>query len=201
MRSLENRTLVDMDGVVAAFEEQVIDELQKDYPEQNIAGTELLDFYVARNFEGEVRRRAEEIHNAAGFFLKLRVVEGSIEAWLKMQERGQDPTILSAPLSSNPTCKQDKLSWLEEFFVPHVGYSIIDEALILKDKVSVSGLALVDDRSSIQGSERASWEHILFTHDHNKLVTDKLRIDSWAGDKWIEILDMARDRAARRQGG
>jgi 5'-nucleotidase len=198
MSSEKISTLIDMDGVIAGFDLHILEELRRRDPTYQGSIEDFTEFYTAQNFDEPRAGMVREIHNEPGFFLKLPVFEGAVQAWQAMQEGGLYPRICTSPLTKNPTCEEDKRSWLEEHFVPHVGYSIVDEMHITKDKHEVPGIVLVDDRPKIRMAEIALWQHVLFDQPYNRLE-EKPRIMNWTDGSYLKIIRQAIEESFRSE--
>ncbi len=178
--------LVDMDGVLANFHLGVIDTIAYEQPYID-THRPYTHFYVAEDFP-EVIDLAKDISDRPGFFSSLKVIDGAIEGWYKLQAAGYHPRICSSPLKSHPNSKGEKLQWLESNLVPHFGPHIIDEAHIVGDKTACEGIALIDDKPTITGNSTPSWQHIMFTQSYNVSRTVDYRINSWHDERLIPIL-------------
>jgi 5'-nucleotidase len=110
---------------------------------------------------------------------------GMLEAWQAMIDAGYKPRVASAPLTSNPTSIEGKIKWLNRVMVPKFGPSVVEDAIIDKDKWKYSGLALIDDRFNVPRGANgnvADWEHILFGWPHRvdtPLSGTTFRLISW----------------------
>lgn len=189
--SIENQTvLVDMDGVMADFDTSALANIA---PDQIV---ERSDFYVARDYPIELQPTIEAVYNAPGFFENLAPMPGLLEGWQAMIDAGYAPKVASAPLTSNPTAVEGKIKWLGRVMEPDFGASVVEEAIIDKNKWKYSGLALIDDRPDVprglEGKDVAEWQHILFGWEHRvdmPLATTAFRLLNWYDtDHLIELL-------------
>ena len=186
---------IDMDGVLAGFDHKV-DEIAKrdhdlDPPEFRH------NFYSATNYPEEYQEAIKAATKEKGFFASLPVLDGAIHGINRVIDAGYHPRILSSPIRTNPHSEREKLEWLEEHIEPHIGSFIVAQAVITSDKHLYDGAFLIDDRPHINHSEDAVWEHVLFTQDYNKHITDKPRIEDWYDPKLIDILHVASTRSDR----
>lgn len=181
--------LVDMDDVVAGFYQESYNRMLE--IDSNI------DFYKEYNsyyFEQQYPKYTKEIrdiYHSIGFFASLPLIEGSMEGWQKLKDNGYDPVFCSAPLLTNPYCIEEKKMWIEKHFVPTFGKSVLDRAILTRDKYKERGIALIDDRPIINNSEIASWMHILFETEFNQDSQNELRISGWDDDNLFVLLDYA----------
>jgi 5'-nucleotidase len=178
--SVDNRTvLVDMDGVMVDFDGAALASIPQD------ERVERTQFYVASDYPVELRPRIEATYNTPGFFENLEPMPGMLEAWQAMIDAGYKPRVASAPLTSNPTSIEGKIKWLNRVMVPKFGPSVVEDAIIDKDKWKYSGLALIDDRFNVPRGANgnvADWEHILFGWPHRvdtPLSGTTFRLISW----------------------
>lgn len=83
-----------------------------------------------------------------------------------MLDIGYAPRVASAPLESNRNAIEGKIKWLDRIMVPHFGVSVVEDAIIDKNKWKYSALAIIDDntviRKGIGDVDSAEWEHVLF---------------------------------------
>lgn len=189
--SPEQRTvLVDMDGVLANFDQNVLRIMQRDFPE--ITPPEVRNNFYLDDDMPEHRHVVTDIISRPGFFLELERIEGALEGWALLIEHGYLPRICSAPLRKNPTSIEDKISWLEEHFVPSFGSAVVDLAIFDKQKWLHSGLALIDDRPNPNEKNieriKPSWEHVVFDQPYNQVSDARYRMLSWDDSILIEIL-------------
>jgi 5'-nucleotidase len=180
MSEMNNHVLVDMDGVMADFDSAAL----ANVPVEEIV--QRRNFYVAHDYPIERRSIVEDAYNASDFFETLEPMPGLFEAWHAMLDNGYSPQVASAPLTSNPTAIEGKIKWLDRFMVPKFGPTVVEEAIIDKNKWMYGGLALIDDRPDVpkgpNGLHRAEWQHILFGWEHLDVVpmaTAAFRLLSW----------------------
>ncbi len=177
MTNPERTVLVDMDGTVANLDATIGQALRQEFPE--IPLPERSNFYYEEDLAPEHRYAIQEIISRPGFFAEHPVIDGALEGWQAMQEQGYEPRICSAPLRKNRWSIAEKIAWLEQHFVPTLGPEVIDRAIIDKRKYRHAGLALIDDRPVIDGTDKAPWEHIVFDQTYNHDSRAQYRILSW----------------------
>lgn len=176
----QNTVLVDMDGVMANFDDAAL----ADIPRELIVPR--TQFYVAHDYPEEIRPDIEAVYNSPEFFENLAPMPGLHEAWQVMIDHGYSPQVASSPLSSNKSAIEGKIKWLDKIMAPEFGPSIVEHAIIDKDKWKYSGLALIDDRPEVPrgvgGANMAEWQHILFGWPHLTTVpmaTVAFRLLNW----------------------
>lgn len=187
MKKPENIVLIDMDGVISDFDERVVRILQSDYPEVPLP-PQRNNFYIDDDMPPEHKPIIREIISRPGFFTELRVLPDAHNGWERLLAAGWQPQICTSPLRKNPTCNEDKLSWLEEHFVPWFGHWVVDTAIIDKDKTRYPGIVLIDDRPKIDGDEKAVWRHVVFDQPYNKEAPSPLRLFGWKDSLLLPIL-------------
>jgi 5'-nucleotidase len=186
----KGEVLVDMDGVLAAFDASVESIVTKSYP--NIALVRpRQEFYIHQDYSQEHHLAIKGIWQAQGFYRQLPVVEGATEGWGKIAEEGFRPRICSSPIPQNPNCVSEKIGWLEEHFVPQYGYSVIDDAIFDRDKFKYGAVALIDDKPDIPGIENAKWQHIVFDAPYNQISSARLRLKGWSDPALPSLLNEA----------
>jgi len=200
MSERNNTVLIDMDGVMAAFDDAALAVV----PEaERVLKTH---FYVTDHYGEELSRAIKAVHDAPGFFEDLEPMPGLHEAWQTLIDNGYHPRVASAPLSANPTSVEGKIKWLDRVMVPEFGPAVVEDAIIDKNKWKYQGLALIDDRPDVprglDGENVAEWEHILFGWQHLEQVpmaTAAFRLLSWHDTSvLLEILNTIKND---RSGG
>lgn len=179
--------LVDMDGVLADFEARVLQIITDEHPDIPLPEART-NFYIEEDFPEEYRPIIESIYRRAGFFSELPLINGAPDGWQRILDAGFIPRICTSPVRRNPTCEQDKRSWLEEHFAPRFGSWVVDTAIISKTKHHFEGVALIDDRPRIAFAELASWMHVLFEQPYNRNQADKPRLRDWEDPELENIL-------------
>jgi 5'(3')-deoxyribonucleotidase len=182
--------LVDMDGVLADFDAGIESQLTADILAAAPFSSRT-SFYI-RDTYPEHQAVIETIHNAEGFFRNLPLIDGALEGWQKLIDLGYEPRICSSPLLSHMNCEEEKLAWLEEHFVPHFGQSVVENAIITRDKFSCDGIALIDDKPDIKRMDEACWQHIVFDHSYNQAAKSTLRLYSWNDPNLPNLLEAAK---------
>jgi 5'(3')-deoxyribonucleotidase len=191
MNSKKPIVLVDMDGVLADFDKEVVNRLVSRYPDIPILKTRH-NFYISDDYPNH-SLILRTISDEKGFFESLPLAKDALEGWQRLLDLGYHPIICSAPMQSNPRSKIEKLSWLEKHFVPIFGKDIVREAIITSDKHLHDGIALIDDRPEFIDAERARWGHILFSHPYNQHIASELRLYGWHDKNLPNILKYLED--------
>lgn len=108
--------------------------------------------------------------NEKGFFRDLPVMEGSIEALKKLQEK-HEVYIVSAAMEFRNSF-EDKFDWLNDHF-PFISWKNI---IFCGDKI-VNADVMIDDRA--RNFIGFNGRPLLFSSPHNLLLTQYERVDNW----------------------
>lgn len=182
-----------MDGVIADFDQEVINQLRARYPEIPILESRS-HWYISDDYPDH-SRLIRDISDKQGFFENLPLIENALEGWQRLIDFGYHPVICSSPLQSNPYSRAEKLSWLKRVFAPKFGQSIVDQAIIDKNKHLHEGFAIIDDNPIMPNSDEAGWQHILFRQEYNKSSQSDLVLEGWLDEKLPELLKKAIERS------
>jgi len=174
--------LVDQDGPLADFEEEWLNRWREKYPDEfYIDHVDREDFYIHDQYPKHLRAQVDAVYHAPGFYRNLPVVKGCQEAMFEMLDMGIDVRICTAPLPAYQNCVLEKYEWIEE----HLGMEFVLRTIIAPDKTLVRGDILLDDKPTVKGSMKPTWEHVLYTSPYNRRITDQKRL-TW--DNWKEVL-------------
>lgn len=194
----EKTVLVDMDGVKAKFDTHVINQLLKRYPDLPLL-PQRENFYVGDDYPG-LSDDVREIIMQPGFFRSLPVMEGAVEGIQTIIDAGYTPRICSSPIRNHPTCKAEKLAWLDDFFVPHFGAWVVETAIITRSKEEHDGIALIDDRPDVLALQHfAPWRHIMFDHPFNRRYATDFRLYGWDDSNLPNLLYACEELYLQRQ--
>lgn len=180
--------LVDMDGVLADFDKEILNRLAERHPDIPIAPSRV-NFYIAEDYPEHVEL-IRSMSDEEGFFDALPLVDGALDGWQRILSSGYTPRICSSPIRTNPHSKEEKLGWLERHFVPVFGSWVVGRAIITKNKEDYDGLALLDDRPELKNAYKATWQHIIFDKPYNQ-QSRQPRLYGWKDSNLLELLKAA----------
>jgi 5'(3')-deoxyribonucleotidase len=125
---------------------------------------------IYHHVPADVNNKWFDYINEKGFFRNLPLIEGSVEAVKKLQDK-HEVYIVSAAMEF-PNSLEDKYHWLAEHF-PFITWKNI---IFCGEKI-VNTDVMIDDRAKnfIDFKGRA----LLFTSPHNQLLTQYERVDNW----------------------
>lgn len=157
--------LVDMDNVLADFDQRIADIWKKKYPDLPFVDlSKKKTFYLEDSMPQEYSPLIEEIFLQKGFFLSLPVIYGAIEALKYLEQKGHIVRICTAPILRNKYCASEKLEWIKN----HLGRDFGRRVIIAKDKTLIHGDILIDDKPHVEGEISPVWEHIVFSKPWNQ---------------------------------
>lgn len=115
-----------------------------------------------------------------GFFLNLKPIDGAIEAYHTLKQRGHRVLFLSAPSVLNPLCYTEKRLSIEK----HFGLDACYDLIIMHDKsLAGKGDVLIDDR--VDSNKQNEFEGMLihFNKETNNWKQVIKTVDSLSGFK------------------
>lgn len=176
------RILIDMDGVIADFDQEFLRRWRERHPNELYIPTERrTQFYVKDEYPEELKPLVAEILLESSFFEEMVMVPGAKDALEEMDAKGFEVFICTSPLSTYGNCVLEKYKWVEKF----IGPPWVKKLILTKDKTVIKADYLIDDKPEITGVEKVpSWEHILYDRPYNR-ATNKRRI-TW--ETWKDVL-------------
>lgn len=191
--------LVDMDGVIADFDQYLLDVSREDaYRWPDGYTVEDQRFRFSTELLGD--KVKWEIHHQIicepGFYADLPVIPGALEG-LDDLSRVADVWLCSKPLENNPTCRDDKGRWVRR----HLGKDWEKRLILAADKSMVRGDILLDDAPKAAWLDRASWQAVVYPwpwQDHDPDWAHLRDLPMWRwGDPIDDLLRWTPDRQAQ----
>lgn len=175
--------LVDMDGVIVNFEEGFLKAWRQKYPELPFVQLQNRNsFYIRDDYPKEFLSKVEEVYFKKGFILGLHPIEGAINALKEMESEGHQVKICTTPLNGNKFSEEEKTAWVEKY----LGKGWLKNLIFIKDKSTVDGDYLIDDKPDIKTTVIPKWEQIIFDAPYNRNVNDKKRLMKWSD--WRKVI-------------
>lgn len=165
--------LVDLDNVVANQMAGFLRIFEIEYPEiYRHTPNEILNFDIEQCYPEEYRETILSLRRREGFFRELPLVEGAKEMLEQLLSRGHDVRIVTAPIWDYQHCVREKYIWVEE----KLSRDYVGRMIMTRDKTLIHGDYLLDDKPTVEGCTKPTWEHILFDQPYNRAVPDKRRV-------------------------
>ena len=188
--------LVDQDGVLADFEQGLLDAFRANHPGAPfIALADRRGFYAREQYPPEWAKAIDTIIRTEGFYRDLPAIKHAPAALEEMLEDGHDVFLCTSPLVSSRWCVPEKLAWVEH----HLGPAWLRRTVITPDKTLVGDrlqpCVLVDDRPTVRGVASPPWTHVLFDAPYNQQEHGP-RLSSWLD--WRDVLEPV--LAAQKRG-
>lgn len=161
--------LVDMDGVLAGFDEAVILALRRDYPHIPIVSMEQRrEFHVSKDYPEEHRTVIRQIITKPGFFLNLPPLPSALVGIRQLSSMRHHVFICTTSITEFQHCVDEKFLWVESNLGAHWTKKII----ITPDKTLVYGDYLIDDKPEVTGLiNPPPWQHLLYARPYNQDVS------------------------------
>ena len=176
------RILIDMDGVIADFDQEFLRRWRERHPEKPyITLEERTTFYVKDSYPEALHSFVAEILLEESFFREMIPVPGAKEALEEMVTKGFEVFICTSPLSTYGNCVLEKYEWVEKYLGP----SWVNKIILTKDKTVIKADFLIDDKPEITGVEKQpGWEHILYDRPYNSAI-ERRRL-TW--ETWKDVI-------------
>lgn len=159
---------VDMDGVLADIESQMIEQFNKEYG-MNLSKEGIQGLSEEEAFKG--RELLHGILNKGNFFRSLPVMPDAVESLQKLQENFEIFIVSAA--TEFPISLAEKVAWLGEHF-PFIKWENI---VLCGSKRIINTDYLIDDHS--KNLDYCMGKPIMFAAFHNINQTHHLRVNNW----------------------
>lgn len=175
--------LVDMDSVLADFEERFIEIYTARYPDRRAIPVQNRNtFYITDQYHERYYEDIENIYHSEGFFRSLNPILGALEGIKALEElKNVRVFICTTAPRRNPFAPSEKRQWIAEY----LGKEWVNKFILTHDKTLVKGDILIDDRPDINGESLPTWKHILYTQPFNLNIQGMPRM-TW--ENWKEVL-------------
>lgn len=173
--------LVDMDGVLAGYDEGFANIWAQLYPQYPVVQPrDRKSFYLEDDYLPELSSLIEDIVIRIGFYGDLPPIPGGIEAVQLLDSLADVKVfICSAPKIPHDNCVREKYDWIRKY----LGEEFTRRLILTKDKTLVRGRYLIDDKPKIKGEMKPVWEHLVFDRPYNALAPG--RHINWNDFHWL----------------
>lgn len=151
--------LVDQDGPLADYRgaiRRILTSMGEDSSRLVVQSASTYEDLVIE-YGQKIADKVDAERNKRGFYEGLEVVDGAVEGIEALLDLGVVPVVCTKPRRENPTCTDEKISWLDRNFPQFDGRYILTS-----DKTLVVGRVLIDDKINISGLVRPLWTHLYF---------------------------------------
>jgi 5'-nucleotidase len=159
---------IDMDGVLADIDAQLIDHYNKVYgtalTKESIKGLTSEDAFNGRDL-------LYEVLNTENFFRTLPVMPDAVESLLELQENFEIFIVSAA--TEFPISLAEKMAWLAEHF-PFIKW---DNIILCGSKRIINTDFMIDDHC--KNLDYCMGKPIMFTAFHNVNQNHHLRVNNW----------------------
>eukprot|EP00437_Effrenium_voratum_P010759 CAMPEP_0181440172 /NCGR_PEP_ID=MMETSP1110-20121109/22830_1 /TAXON_ID=174948 /ORGANISM="Symbiodinium sp., Strain CCMP421" /LENGTH=802 /DNA_ID=CAMNT_0023563967 /DNA_START=84 /DNA_END=2492 /DNA_ORIENTATION=+ len=189
--ALKGRTvLVDMDNTLVDWDKEFIRRYSTMSGKDPAVVEKLVrsrqKFEIEENFGKEDQAHVLDAVASPGLYEALEPLPGAVEALQAMVQEGVDVKLVTAPHPTCAgTCALEKYLSVEKL----LGKAFVERLIITRDKTTVQGDLLIDDKPVITGSKPHSWNHVVFSQSYNQHVKTTNRLSSWT--TWRETLPLA----------
>ncbi len=163
--------LVDMDGVIAEFDQAWIKAYYSYYPEKTLPiNKSKCGCYFEHPVWSDPTTNLEMykvLYNYLNLFYILDPIPNALRSIKEMEKCGYTIFFCSHPTVENSTCASDKYEWLKK----HFGLEYAKKLILTQDKTVIYGDYLIDDKVIIDGvNKNPSWKHLLFKTPYNSCI-------------------------------
>ena len=179
--------LLDMDGVLADFEQGFVRGWTARFPGQPpLDPRDRRHFSIRDDYPTHQGAMVQAVYHAEGFFRDLAPMPGALDAARALVGLGHDVRICTSPLRHYRHCVPEKYEWIDA----HLGPEFVNRMIVTRDKTLVRGDVLVDDNPDITGAQVPAWQHVVFDQPYNQQVAGPRM--TWA--TWRDVIADAAPR-------
>lgn len=178
------RVLLDQDGPLGGFDLKFWERCAENgWPADCEPHEQTHRYQTEHIIDRKHRKAAREMLEQPGWFADLPVIDGARDGIERLAEVA-DVWIVTKPMESNPTCRDDKGRWIRK----HFGEKWEHRLIITPDKSIVGGDILLDDAPKLSWFERATWAPVIFETSWNGEGSDWEGLPRWSWDQPVEDL-------------
>lgn len=183
--NIERIILVDMDNTLVDWESRFEEMMAKHFPEVPLVSRkDRLNWNHVLDYPKEHREKVAAVCGVPGFFEGMKPNPGAIEALESMLDDGNQVFLVTSPDPNYyAQCSAEKYKWVEN----NLGIDWMSRLILTRDKTTVQGHILIDDKPEITGSvARPTWAHVVYTQTYNETIDTDRRLNDWMD--WDNIL-------------
>ena len=171
---MENRLLLDMDGVMCDTMGAVFNEVRTNHG-IDIVHADITDYWF-KDSPASVDCFMDALRTK-GIYRNLDVITGAVGAVNRLREQF-DVVVCTAPMKGAEFCEDEKREWLAE----HFDQDFAERAIVTADKSKVIGRLLIEDNPHVESPAQV----IMFDQAYNRDRTDVPRMYGWHDLKVIQ---------------
>lgn len=177
--------LLDMDGPLADFDGALWNWVQRMQIPMDI--TSLIDvkrqYFMTENMvDHNDRVKTRYMLDKSSFFRTLPITMGAREGVQDLMVHF-DVWVCTKPLDTNPTCRDDKMWWISQYFP-----ELYSKVIMTPKKSLVHGDILLDDAPDLICVSDARWTPVVFTDTFNGAHSKWGHLPFWSWSDPIDIL-------------
>ena len=173
--------LIDIDGVLADFDTALrIEAARQGLSIPWIPFQDRKHFFLRDDYPVDVRPRIERLTQSKWLYRGMPPLDGARSALLAMLDLGHNVRLCTSMPPGAPHLLEEKFLWVDR----HLGDEFISRIVVSSDKTWIHGDVLIDDNPHVTGSQRPTWNHILFDQPYNRHI-ERTRLN-W--QHWQQVL-------------
>lgn len=173
--------LLDQDNVLADWRGYFDSQIEERFGITPIVAKQ---FKMLDNYPPEHHDKVQQVLDLPDFYLNLEVIPGAVDAINYLNERF-DVFICTSPYTTTLGSVSHKYEWVTK----HLGPEWVNQVIITKDKTLVRGVALVDDKPTVDGRVLPSWMHVHFNQPYNEVLDTNFRIKDWSQESCDYLIE------------